>query len=174
MVEGEAAVVTAGPAVTRATAAVAVVGVLAMLLASIATLVDVVGRWLFSLPLEGLDDLRGMAFAVVVASCFPAGLAEGHNITVRFLGKVAGRRGVAVIELFAQALTLVAFALLAWRMVAYAAEVSHAGLGTLTYQFPQAPWWWAVAALTCLCLPVQLVVVARCAALAAAPRPHGA
>ena len=51
------------------------------------------------------------------------------------------------------------FAIFAWRIFEYALEVTRTGLATTVLELPQGPWWWVVAALFALCVPIQAVVV---------------
>lgn len=147
--------------VRRLTSMIAMIGVSGMLIIAVATLVDVVMRWLFGLQFEGLEDIRKLVFAVVIASCFPAALAHGHNVTVRFLGKWVGGPAVRALDLFGHLVVLAIFLMMALRLTDYAFDLLHRGIGSLTYQFLEGPWWIAVAALFWICVPVQLWVVAR-------------
>ena len=71
----------------RLTRRVAFIGLVGLLAVAIATMVDVLLRWLFNSPIEGYEDVSQLLFAVIIAACFPAGLIQGRNITIRFLGK---------------------------------------------------------------------------------------
>lgn len=148
--------------INRLTSAIAMIGVSGMLIVAVATLVDVMLRWLFKVQLEGLEDLRKLIFAVVIASCFPAALAHGHNVTVRFLGKWLGAGPARLLEVFGQLLVLAIFFMMALELTYYALDLLHRGIGSLTYQFLEGPWWIVVAALFWLCVPIQAWVVARC------------
>lgn len=142
---------------------VAMVGVGGMLLVAVATLGDVLARWLFNAPFEGLEDLRKLIFAVVIASCFPAALAHCQNVTIRFLGKWAGPGLTRWLELIGQSVVLFVFVMMATKLQAYAADLVERGIGSLTYQFLEGPWWVAVAVLFWLSALVQVTIVARCA-----------
>ena len=72
---------------------IAVVGALAILGLAAAIMVDVLLRWLFDTPILGVDDLGKFNLAVIVSSFFPVCLIGGHFVTIRFLGRAAGRSG---------------------------------------------------------------------------------
>ena len=148
--------------VSRLTSAIAMIGVGGMLIVAVATLADVLMRWLFNAPFEGLEDIRKLVFAVVIASCFPAALAHGNNITIRFLGKWLGPRAARGLEVLGQALVLLIFVMMAVRVTGYALDLQERGIGSLTYQFLEGPWWIAAAALFWVCVPVQVWVLGRC------------
>ncbi|MEX2453067.1 MAG: TRAP transporter small permease subunit [Rhodospirillaceae bacterium] len=148
--------------VERFTSAIAMIGVGGMLIVAVATLGDVLARWLFNAPFEGLEDIRKLVFAVVIASCFPAALAHGQNVTIRFLGKWLGAPATRYLELLGQSLVLFIFAMMALRLQVYAADLVDRGIGSLTYQFLEGPWWVAVAILFWVAAAVQATVVVRC------------
>jgi len=143
----------------RPSTAVALLGAAGVLLIALAVTADVLMRWLFNSPILGVDDLSRFVMAVVVSSFFPAGLARGQFVTIRFLGKALGVRAGLWLEFFGALATLVVFAIFAWRILGYAVEVSRSGLATVVLQLPQAPWWWLVAVIFALCVPIQAVVV---------------
>lgn len=142
----------------RFTRRVAFIGLLGLLSVAIVIMVDVLLRWIFLAPIMGFEEVASLLYAVVVATCFPAGLIQGHNITIRFLGKGLGPRIELWLESFGTLLTLVFFFLVAWQIgdVAYD-EMIH-DRTTLTLRMPTAPWWWVVATVLTLCLPVQVMV----------------
>ena len=152
--------------VDRAAAMIAVLGACAILVISALVLVDVLMRWLLNAPVLAIDDLTDLNIAVAIVCCLPAGMVGKHFVTIRFLGRALGRRAESWLELFGDLLTLAFFGVLAWQFVAFSAEAQGSGLGSMVLQIPQAPWWWAVTAILALCLPFQLVVVARSASRA--------
>lgn len=147
--------------VDRAASLIAVLGACAILAISTLVLIDVLMRWLFNAPVLAIDDLTDLNVAVAVVCCLPAGMVGKHFVTIRFLGRALGRRAELWLEVFGDVLTIVFFAVLAWQFVVFSAEAQRSGLGSLVLQIPQGPWWWAVTAVLALCLPFQLVVVAR-------------
>ena len=140
----------------RITRWITVVGFTILIMVALVTMADVLLRWLFNAPLEGLEDINRYTFAVVIATCLPAGLIQGHNVTIRFLGSALGRRGSLWLEALGALATLVFFGLMAWRFVVFARE--EAGRYTLTLEMATAPWWWAVAVLLALAVAAQCLL----------------
>src|SRR4051794_31349466 len=66
----------------RLTSPIAFLGVLGMLIVSGVTMYDVIARWLFSSGLPAQNEVIGLTFAVAVAACMPAGLAQAVNLKV--------------------------------------------------------------------------------------------
>lgn len=139
--------------------AIALIGAGGVLVVAAAVVGDVLMRWLFNAPILSVDDLGRFVMAVVVSSFFPAGLARGQFVTIRFLGRALGVRAGLWLEFFGSLATFVVFALFAWRIFGYALEVTRSGLATTVLELPQAPWWWMVALIFALCVPIQAVVV---------------
>lgn len=138
---------------------VAVLGFCGLVAMALLTMADALLRWTGLPRIPGFGDYGEVVFAIVIASCFPAGLMQGHNITIRFLGRAIGRKAAAWPEFIGALATLVFFSLLTWQFVLYAAELGRNGRTTLTLEMPIAPWWWLATAIMALTIPVQLLVV---------------
>jgi TRAP-type C4-dicarboxylate transport system permease small subunit len=134
------------------------VGFTALIGVALLTMADVLLRWLFNSPLEGLEDLNRYTFAVVIATCLPAGLIQGHNVTIRFLGPVFGKRATLWLEVLGALATLVFFALLVWRFAVFSRDEAVAGRFTLTLEMATAPWWWSVTAVIAIAVLVQCLI----------------
>ena len=147
-----------GGQLDRFTRRVAFVGLVGLLAVAVVTMADVLLRWLFSAPIEGFEDVGELLFAVIVATCFPAGLLQGHNITIRFLGRGLGKRTALWLEWFGATLTLVFFVFVAWQLVIFAVDEMENHRFTQTLEMATAPWWWAVTAIIAVCVPVQFLV----------------
>ena len=144
----------------RATRWVAFVGLIGLLIITGFILVDIVLRALFDSPIDGLEDIAKFTFGVGVAACFPAGLIQGHNVAIRFLGKAVGRKGSTWLEAFGALCTMVFFFLIAWRFVVYTIDEIVHHRYTPTLHIATGPFWSLIAVIVCLTVPVQLVVLA--------------
>ena len=85
---------------------IAFLGFFGLLIAAAITVTDALLRGLFSAPLYDWADLNQLVYAIVIVACFPAGLLQGHNITIRFLGSALGTRATYWLEVFGALLTL--------------------------------------------------------------------
>jgi TRAP-type C4-dicarboxylate transport system permease small subunit len=153
--------------------AIAVIGFTGLVFIAFLALADVVLRY-GNLPrLPGFKDLTEVAYAVVIASCFPAGLKKGNAVTVRLLGKVLGDRGHAWLDVVGAAVVFALFALFAWQFMDVTARFQSAGRTTSTLEWPTAPVWWVVSGMMAVCAVVQGWIVAAnlAAALKGVPRP---
>ena len=145
-------------AVTRISRVIALIGLAGMLTLAVATVCDVLARWLFSAPISGVRDLSQLFTAVIIASCFALCIAEKNNITIRFVGSALKPRGRYSLEAFGNLITMLVFAAMAWRMWAYANELAIDGETTMVLGWPFSPWWRIVSVLFGICVPVQLVI----------------
>ncbi|MCB2109102.1 MAG: TRAP transporter small permease [Rhodobacteraceae bacterium] len=157
----------------RAVETVAIIGFTGLVAIAFLTMADVTLRYL-SLPrVPGFKDLNEVAYAIVVASCFPAGLKKGNAVTVRLLGKLLGARWHAWLEVVGATAMLILFGLCAWQFGIRASLFSADGRTTSTLEWPTGPVWWLVTALFATCVAVQAWVLVQSvtAARRGSPRP---
>src|SRR5690348_9474387 len=130
-----------------------------MLLIAFSTIADVLSRWLFSKAITGMEEVAGMALAVAVSACLPAGAAQRVNITVDLLSGKVGPKAQARLERFGALVLLVLYALLALRVGQYAAELGARNAVTVYVNLPIAPFLWVVTALLFVTALVQMLNV---------------
>lgn len=135
------------------------IGFLGLVVIALLTTWDALARWLWLPRLPGYSDLGQVVYACIIATCFPAGLLQDHNITIRFLGRALGRRATAWLEVLGAAATLAFFALLVWQFALLTADLQKNGRVTPTLEMPLAPWWWLATAIMACTVPVQIWVL---------------
>ena len=141
-----------------ATQWIAMIGLVCLVALTLATIADVLMRWLFNSPIEGVNDMYSLAIAVVVGAFFPVALIERHHISITFLGSALGPRANALLNTLANVVLLVFLLLMSWQLIKYVNEVIDTGETTWILQIPVAPWWAVTAAIIIFCVPVQLFV----------------
>lgn len=146
----------------RGTRWVATAGFFGLCVIALLTTWDGIARYLMWPRLSGHADYVDVVLAIVIATCFPAGLLHRNNITIRFLGAVGGPRVGGVLELFGAAVTLAFFGLLSWQVWQFVIELKASGRTSGTVEMPLWPWWWSTATLLTLSVPVQAFVFWRC------------
>ena len=132
------------------------VGLVALAFMSIA---DVMMRWLFSSPIDGVSDVYRLLIAVVVATFFPASFAERGHISIQFLATILPRKGRKVLTVLVATVTLAFTVVLGWQFVLYCLEVYSAGETTWLLGIDVTPWWSVVTVFILLCIPIQLIVL---------------
>lgn len=156
-------------ALTRWTVIVGFTGLLVM---AALTMTDAVLRYLSAPRIPGFGDMGEVVFALVIASCFPAGLLREQNIQITLLVERLGPRSRAWAELLGAALTLVVFAFIAVQFVFMTADLQSAGRTTSTVRLPVAPWWWLTTLVMLSTLPVQgWITLERLRQALAGPKP---
>jgi TRAP-type C4-dicarboxylate transport system permease small subunit len=137
----------------------ALFGMLALVAFALMTIADVLMRWLFNSPINGVADTGPLIVAIVAAAFFPISLAGRHHVSIGFLGGLLGPRATVWLEAFASLVTWVFFILLAWQIVRYTVELRQLGQTTWVVQIPIAPWWVVVSFFIVVCIAVQVSVV---------------
>lgn len=141
--------------------ALALCGLVGLFGIALATMADVLGRWLFNSPIAGVRDTASLFIAVIIASAMPACILEQKHITVRFLGKFLGPRWEAVFDLFGNFATLVIFTIMTWQFWLYTNDLVVENAVTLVINWPFAPWWRIATVLIAFCVPLQLIRLLR-------------
>jgi TRAP-type C4-dicarboxylate transport system permease small subunit len=144
----------------RWTRLVALIGALGLLFQSLATLADVTLRWGFNAPIAGLNDIIGLAVAIVLAACFPIVVAQRQNITIRFLAAAVGPRVARWLDAAGSLATLAFVSVIAWQLVVYTGELAASGRTTWLLRIPVTPYWAVATAVVLLCIPVQAIAFA--------------
>lgn len=137
---------------------IAIIGLLCLVALAIATVADVLMRWLFNSPIHGVHDLYKLVIAVVVGSFFPLALTERHHIAIRFLGSAVGGRVNHWLNNFANLALLIFLIVMAWQLVTYVFELYETGETTWILQWSVAPWWGVATACIILSIPIQFLV----------------
>ena len=138
---------------------VALCGLTILLLLALFIIGDIVMRWLWDKPYEGVGDISRVLLPIIVTSCFPIGLLEHRHVTIRFLGKTLGQPWEAYLNLFGGILLLLFFSLVAWQFALYTMELQSVGEHTWVIQIPMAPWWWITTCVVASCVPLQALLV---------------
>lgn len=146
------------------TKAVAIIGFSGLVVIALFTMYDGFARYAGLARISGFNDFGEVIFAVIIASCFPAGLLKNQNITITIAGKLAGPRATAILNLLGAVATLAVFVLVCWALGRRADGL--AGRVTQTGYMVVAPWWWATFGIIVAATLVQVwVVIARLAEL---------
>ena len=137
----------------------ALFGMLALVAFALMTITDVLMRWLFNRPIDGVADAAPLIVAIVAAAFFPLALTGRHHVSIGFLGNLLGPRATVWLAAFASLVTWIFFILLAWQIVRYTIELRQLGQTTWVVQMPIAPWWLVVSLFMVVCVAVQVGIV---------------
>ncbi|NQU70999.1 MAG: TRAP transporter small permease [Rhodospirillales bacterium] len=142
---------------------IATIGFTGLAILAALTMFDSMMRWFFLPRIPGFSDVGEVIFAIVIATCFPAGLLRSNNITIKFLGAGLGPAAHRWLDAFGSLMTLAFFSMLAWQFVLITADYQVNARVTETIELPIAPWWWVTTTIMLLCVPIQVwVLIDRC------------
>ena len=143
---------------TRISRFIALVGLAGLLILASATVLDVLLRWLLNKPIVGLNDTYSMFAAIIIASSFPVTMALRGNVTIRFVGKVLGRRMSNILDAFGNLVATVIFFLMTWQLWRYADMLYQDGETTWVLNWPVSPWWRIITFLVMVNIPVAFIM----------------
>jgi len=145
----------------RAAQVSAFIGMLVLLFISLAVTANVLMRWLFGSPLNGVGDLSGLATIIAISAALPLCLTHQGNINVDLLGKAMGGPINRTLDAFGAFVLLLFVAGIAWQLVGFAQGKMTAGETTWILGWKVAPWWWAAVGWFWLSVLCQAAVLYR-------------
>ena len=139
----------------------------ALLAAALIVTTDILLRWGISRPIKGLFEIMELAFACIIALSFAFANKKRMHVSMELAGNLTGRfRGV---QLYADALTALTFALYTYFLFHHAGQKMLYGETTLVLGVPIGPIWYVAAGLITLGLLAQLSVLKESATLLRRP-----
>ena len=137
----------------------ALVGLVGLVAVALVIIIDVLLRWLFSMPVDGVSEIARLVAAVAIASFFPMALVDRHNISIQFLGAALGPRARLWLDTLADVVTSLFFLVLGWQFILYTLEMSESGETTWILGWSKTPWWTVTTVFMLICIPIQLMVL---------------
>jgi TRAP-type C4-dicarboxylate transport system permease small subunit len=160
--------------IARWTRSIAIVGFVGLLVVALMTMADVALRWIANAPIKGLNDLNGLAVAIVIASCLPLVVAQRQNISIRFLGDAAGPGVARWLDAFGSGALLAFVALIGWQLAMYTTGMAESGRTTWHLRIPVTPYWSVATGVVLLCVPAQAIAFLADVVRAATGAPRAA
>ena len=99
------------------------------------TVVDVVGRF-FKHPVFGSVELVGFLAVIVAAAALPHTYKMNAHVGVEIFVRLLPPKARLWMDVFTRTLTLGLFAVVAWQMFVYAAELKETGEVSMNLEFP--------------------------------------
>ncbi len=137
----------------------ALIGLIGLVVVALVIVVDVLLRWLFDSPVDGVSEISRLVVAISIASFFPMALADRHHITIQFLGAWLGPRARLWLDLLGHIATAFFFLVLGWQFILYVLEISESGETTWLLGWKVTPWWMVTTAFMLVCIPVQGLIL---------------
>jgi TRAP-type C4-dicarboxylate transport system permease small subunit len=121
-----------------------------LFLLMLVTFIDVMGRYLFSLPLPGAFELTQILMAVLIFSGLPLVCANDVHIRVDIAHGILSNRSRRGLDIFSHLVSTVALAVLAWRLWVKAGATLAAGDQSMYLGLPMYPICYLMFVLTAL------------------------
>ncbi|MEE8396591.1 MAG: TRAP transporter small permease [bacterium] len=138
---------------------IAVTGLIVLVAVALVTIGDVLLRWLFNSPVDGVTEVSRLMVAIAIASFFPVALADRHHVAITFLGGALGPRARAWLEALSALVTSLFFLIVGWQFILYTLDLNASGETTWMLGWKVAPWWAVTTFFMLLCIPVQIIVL---------------
>ncbi|MCT4655065.1 MAG: TRAP transporter small permease [Cohaesibacter sp.] len=153
---------TSALSVAQLTRLIAIIGLTGIVGFSIITILDIIGRELFGVPIPGFSDILDLSIIFSATACFPASLLERHHVSVQFLGNIFPARAAgAALDFFGHVIALGVMGLIFWQVALHAVSVFETGEVTWLLGVKIWPVWFLVAAIFLVCVLVQMIVVGQ-------------
>ena len=110
-----------------------------VVLMMVLTTIDVVGRYVFNSPLPGTQEITQLLLALLVFAAAPLVTAERSHITTDLFDKVIKGRVRSVRNAIVFLLSALASAVLAWRFMEQASQMSSMSGATPVIRIPIGP-----------------------------------
>lgn len=120
----------------------AFVGMIVLILISLAVTINILMRWLFAAPVNGVGDVSNLATIIALSAALPLCLTHQGNIKVDLLGRAFGRTPTRILDAFGAFVLLLIVAGMAWQLTLFAGDKMTAGEKTWILGWKVAPWWW--------------------------------
>ena len=142
----------------RAGRALALIGLFGLFALAGMTIADVLLRWLFASPIDGLSDIGELIVIFMVAACFPAAFANRQHLAFRVLGGWLGWRANEFLECLGHLAALAFITIVAWQLSLYTADLWSNRQTTWLLAIPMWPSWLLTTVLVVLCVPIQALI----------------
>lgn len=126
--------------------------------------VDVVGRYVFDAPVPGTSELTGLGLCLLIFGALPVVTAHSEHVSVGLLEVLIGHRSRVIERVTLLATSLLALALMAWRLWDKAQTLAAYGDGTSYLNVPLAPFAYfmsVMSALAVVIVALQIVAAFR-------------
>lgn len=125
------------------------------------TFADVFARYVFSSPIRGSLEIIQFAMALVIFTALPLVTRRRGHVTVSLVDGVLKGKARRIKQLLCDGLSVLALALLTWRLWLQAASDVQASTRTIVLGWPQAPLTYAMTVGAALSLGAMLWLLWR-------------
>ncbi len=136
--------------IRRAEQALATLSALPLALIVVLTFADVFARYLFAQPIRGSVEIIQYAMALVIFTALPLVTRSRGHVSVSLIDHLLRGGARRLQRSLCDAVSLLALAVLSWRLAAQAVSDAASGAKTIVLGLPQAPLVWLMCGLCAL------------------------
>lgn len=141
--------------INTVTRILATAGVITIIGGAFLTLFDVGLRSLAGTTIRGLNEVLILCVGVAIAACLPSGVARGVHLTLDVATARLPARAARAFVLLGTLALMLFLLLIGTELFKLASTYGVRGQATITLGWPVAPFFFAMAGLVLLCVPVQ-------------------
>lgn len=145
--------------VEQATRVLSGAGVLAIVVIAFLTLLDVVLRSTVSVTIRGLNEVLILCLGIAIASCMPSGCARAVHLTLDLLTARLPKHAARAFGLMGMLLLMLFLLLVGTELFKLAMTYDARDQATIILHWQIAPFFYVMASLVLLCVPVQMIHV---------------
>jgi TRAP-type C4-dicarboxylate transport system permease small subunit len=124
--------------------------------------IDVVGRYGLNVPVPGTSELTGLGLGVLIFAALPIVTAHSEHVCVSLLEMIVGPRSRGVEKIFLLATSLLALAVMAFRLWLKAGALASYSDSSSYLHVPLAPFAYFMCAMTALATVVVVLQIVSC------------
>ena len=137
---------------------VALIGFFALVVGACIVTADGLLRAFVGKPIRGLAEIVDISTAIVIATCFPVGLAQRRNIRITLLNDAVGPFANKILDVFSDVVLLAFVTVVSVQLIGFAIEAGRLGESSLIHQIPAAPFWMTASTIMSLSIPAQMLM----------------
>lgn len=141
----------------------AFIGAVMVIAMMFVTVIDVVGRYGFNVPLPGAIEANELLLAVMVFAGLPVAAARNEHIRIDILDHLLSRKALAIQQLAGSLIAAVVLAVLSWRLWLRGAELARLGDRSSHLDVPLGPLAWFMAVTAVIGAVIFMIVSWRAA-----------
>lgn len=138
---------------------IALIGLLGIVVLALVSLIDIMGRELFSTPVNGFSDILDLCVIFSAAACFPASMLARQHVSVTFVGAALPQPVGKILDLLGHLVALLVMVLITWQIGGHAISLIQTGEVTWLLGIKVWPVWLLVTLIFCITTVAQLFVV---------------
>lgn len=138
---------------------IALIGLTGIVTLALVSIVDIIGREVFSVPVNGFSDILDLCVIFSAAACFPASMLARQHVSVTFVGAALPQPVGRILDVLGHLTALGVMVLITWQVSEHAISMIETGEVTWLLGLKVWPVWLVVSIIFCIASLAQCLVV---------------